>query len=402
MRKAVMYGAGNIGRGFIGALLSQSGYAVTFIDIVEDTVSRLHLEHCYSLRIVSSDGYEDTMIENVDAIHGNNCAAVTQAIAEADIMATAVGVNVLKFIIPNITAGLRRRFQTTQEPLNIIICENLMDADKMMGRMIKEHLTAGESAQFDRQVGLVEASIGRMVPVQTPEMRDGNPLRVCVEAYGYLPVDKESFKGEIPAIKNLVPYSPFGFYLRRKLYVHNMGHAICAYLGMYIGESFIYEAVDNPDILLIAKNAMLESLEALNAEYGSPAIDILHHIDDLLLRFTNRALGDTCARVGGDTTRKLSASDRLIGAAKLCLAHNVLPVHIAVGAAAAVHQHLLERELPQTEANANLILLEISELTGEDGLLNLILSMYQWLRQGTTPGQLRKAAQQMCARHSTI
>lgn len=38
------------------------------------------------------------------------------------------------------------------------------------------------------------------------------------------------------------------------------------------------------------------------------------HIDDLLYRFKNKALGDTIFRVGCDLTRKLSAEDRLAGA----------------------------------------------------------------------------------------
>jgi len=41
MKKAVMYGAGNIGRGFIGALLSQSGYEVTFVDVAQPVVAAL-------------------------------------------------------------------------------------------------------------------------------------------------------------------------------------------------------------------------------------------------------------------------------------------------------------------------------------------------------------------------
>ena len=40
--KAVMYGAGNIGRGFIGALFAQSGYQVSFVDVVEATVQALN------------------------------------------------------------------------------------------------------------------------------------------------------------------------------------------------------------------------------------------------------------------------------------------------------------------------------------------------------------------------
>ena len=92
---------------------------------------------------------------------------------------------------------------------------------------------------FDETVGLVEASIGRMVPVQTEEMKDGDPMRVSVEGYGFLPVDKAAFKGDIPSITNMVPFEPFDFYIKRKLYIHNMGHATCAYLGDLLGLEYI-------------------------------------------------------------------------------------------------------------------------------------------------------------------
>jgi len=306
MKQAVMYGGGNIGRGFIGALLSQSGYAVTFVDVAEPVVTALQENRTYPVRYVSNEGSTDVWIENVTAVNGNDTDAVAEAIAKSDIMATAVGVRILKFIVPNIVAGLRRRWAENRGPLNIIICENLMDANKILANMIKEQLTDDERAIFDESVGLVEASIGRMVPVQTEEMKDGNPLRVCVESYGFLPVDKAAFKGPIPEIKNMVPYEPFDFYLKRKLYIHNMGHATCAYLGDLLGHTYIYQSIDDPEIALITQNAMLESAQALAKQYNADLDPLLQHIRDLLGRFTNAALGDTCQRVGGDPARKLS------------------------------------------------------------------------------------------------
>ena len=222
MKKAVMYGGGNIGRGFIGALLSQSGYRVTFIDVAAPVVEHLQKNECYPIRYVFSGGHEDVLVENVTAVNGNDAEAASDAIANCDIMATAVGARILKFIVPNIVAGLRKRWAEGGKELNIIICENLMDANKVLEGMIKEQLTADECKLFDETVGLVEASIGRMVPVQTDEMKDGEPMRVCVESYGFLPVDKEAFKGEIPEIKNMVPFAPFDFYIKRKLYIHNI------------------------------------------------------------------------------------------------------------------------------------------------------------------------------------
>lgn len=125
-----MYGGGNIGRGFIGATLSQSGYEVTFIDVAEPVVKALQEKHQYPVRYVSSEGYEDIMIEHVTAVNGNDQEAASEAIANCDIMATAVGARILKFIVPNIVAGLRKRWARTDAPLNIIICENLNDAIK--------------------------------------------------------------------------------------------------------------------------------------------------------------------------------------------------------------------------------------------------------------------------------
>ncbi len=389
---AVMYGGGNIGRGFIGALLSQSGYRVTFIDVAAPVVEHLQQKGCYPIRYVYSGGHEDVLIENVTAVNGNDAEASSDAIANCDIMATAVGARILKFIVPNIVAGLRKRWVMGERPLNIIICENLMDANLVLEGMLKEQLSDAEKAIFDRTVGLVEASIGRMVPVQTEEMKDGEPMRVCVERYGFLPTDKAAFKGEVPEIKNMVPFAPFDFYIKRKLYVHNMGHATCAYLGDILGLQYIYQSIDVADVRILVQNAMLESAQALSKKYGVAMEDIYLHITDLLNRFANAALGDTCARVGGDPARKLSPEDRLIGSAKLALDMGITPAYIAVGAAAGLHRYIREADLPQDKESAVKVLQEVSCLEESNPLAMQILSAYEKILAGASVTELRNLA----------
>ena len=390
MKQAVMYGGGNIGRGFIGALLSQSGYGVTFIDVAAPVVDTLRDKGTYPVRYVSSEGYEDVWVKNVTAVNGNDLPEVAQTIANCDIMATAVGARILKFIVPNIVAGLRLRWQLGKGPLNIIICENLMDANKVLEGMLKEQLTDEEQTLFDETVGLVEASIGRMVPVQTEEMKDGEPLRVCVERYGFLPVDKAAFKGEIPEIPNMIPYEPFDFYIKRKLYVHNMGHATCAYLGDLLGHEYIWQSIAVPEIRLLVHNAMLESAMALSKKYGASLSDIQQHIADLLHRFTNMALKDTCQRVGGDPARKLSPEDRLIGSAKLALEQGITPAYIAVGAAAGLKRYLAEAEDKTLTPEA--VLETVSGLNADAPLAQMILNHYRAIAGGCTVTDLLKAA----------
>ena len=333
-KKLVQYGAGNIGRGFIGELFARSGYEVVYIDVQEQVVDKLNKDRAYPVRYVSDEGYNEIVISGVRAINGMDAGAVAEEIATADVVATAVGVNVLPRIIDPIVAGLKQRLASgNHNPLNIIICENLLDADVFMRNLVAERLSNSETAILEN-TGFVEASIGRMVPVMTEEMQEGNILRVCVEKYAELPVDGDAIKGEIPHVHGLIPASPFSYYIRRKLFIHNMGHALCAYLGSLYGHEFIAEAIRDPHIRIITKSAMSQAARALAKEYGIDYSLLQDHIKDLIFRFHNRALADTTERVGRDPLRKLAMTDRLAGAALYCMSHGLPMGYISVGIAA--------------------------------------------------------------------
>jgi mannitol-1-phosphate 5-dehydrogenase len=336
VKKAVMYGAGNIGRGFIGKVFSESGYEVCFLDIDKRIINAFNKDREYDVKIVA-DGFERLdKVKNVYAVDANTEDAVTE-IAECDIMATAVGVNVLPYIVDNIAKGIKRRMACGKGPLDIILAENQLDVDIMMRQMIYEKLNQAEQEWADQNLGLVEASIGRMVPPLTEQEREKSPLLIAVEPYSELPVDSLGFKGPIPELVGLKPFTPFSFYIKRKLFLHNMGHAICAYLGWQKQVEYISEAIRDQAILNKVKAAMTLTVQALSREYPQiPVDEIEANKDDLLQRFRNRALKDTISRVGNDPLRKLRKDDRLIGAALYCLESGIQPDEIVEGIAAAL------------------------------------------------------------------
>ncbi len=314
MKKAVMFGAGNIGRGFIGQVFSNSGYEVVFLDVIPSVIYELNRRGEYIVRVVSNDGNTDMKVHNVRAVLSTSQEASAE-IASADIMATAVGVNVLSKIAPVIAKGISLRKAESGRPLDIILAENQLEADRIMRGYIYGYLNETERLWADANIGLVEASIGRMVPRMTEEQKKEDSLLICVEGYSILPVDSDAFKSGVPALKGLVPFSPFGFYIKRKLFLHNMGHALLAYLGNLKGYEFIWQAAEDTELYELAEHAMLGVADALHAEYDVPIEEITDNVYDLLTRFKNRALGDTVERVGADPLRKLRRDDRLVGAA---------------------------------------------------------------------------------------
>lgn len=382
--KAVIFGAGNIGRGFIGALFSTAGLEVTFIDVMKPIVERMNADHCYPLHIV---GEEEKVIEikNVSAVDGNDKEAAVEAIVDCDIAATCVGAKALKYIIPNLSAGVKARREAGKTPLNLLICENLMDADKYLRELLSEVLSEEELDD----IGLIETSVGRMVPVMKAGEGE-NPLKIAVEEYGVLPVDRDAFKGEVPEIKNMVPFSPFHYYIERKLFIHNMGHAICAYMGTINGCEYIYESISDPAVRLLVHNAMLESAEALSTKYSVPVKPLLNHCSDLIRRFGNKALGDTCARVGNDIPRKLATSDRLTGAATQVLETGSFPVYICTGSAAALYCYVKENNVADSEVPDTLT--SLTGLAADNEITKCTLEMYEYFKAGKTAFEILKAA----------
>ena len=336
MKRAVVYGAGKIGRAFVGRKLVDSGYDVCFMDYVQPLVDALNARGGYTVRVASEAGDRDIAVVGIHALNSLTEAAV-EAIAGCDVMATAVGANSLPEIAPVIAKGAALRMARGGGCLNVLLCENQMAADELMHRHVYAALTPAQQAWADGHLGLVAACIGCTVPVPTPEMKAEDPLLLCMDPYRDLPVDKTDIKGECPEIDGLIPFEPFEFYIKRKLFIHNGGHALCAYMGWPRGYETVADAMEDDEIARAVAAHMRACAAALIARFGEGVRqDVEANVADLLRRFRSRALHDTLDRVGADPVRKLRRSDRLVGAALFALENGVDPAPTLAGIAAAL------------------------------------------------------------------
>ncbi len=380
MKKTVQFGAGSIGRGFLAQLFTQSGYRVVFAEVDPVIIENLNSRGSYTLSIVG-DNPRDILIENVSAVNARDAAKVASEISDADIMATAVGANILPVIAPLIASGIAKRAESGAGAVDIIICENLLHAGAALKSLVKEQLGNEHHGYLDSSVGFVETVVSRMIPVLTDEMRRQDPLLVKAEEYAVLPADMKAFKGGIPSVRGLLPTENFAAFEERKLFIHNLGHAVCAYRGAEKNLTYIWEAVADSEINALARNSLEESSAALIKKHGFTRKEMREHIEDLLKRFANRDLGDTVGRVARDPVRKLGPNDRLTGAALNCLREGVPPENIvktivsALGYRNPDDEGSLELEKMIRQKGVEHVLDEICGLKNEQELKGMINSL---------------------------
>ncbi|WP_411842695.1 mannitol-1-phosphate 5-dehydrogenase [Salinicoccus sp. HZC-1] len=366
--KAVHFGAGNIGRGFIGKVLHDNGYDVIFADVNAEIIDALNTERGYTVRIAEENGasYDITGVSGINT--AANPEKLEQAILEADIITTAVGVNILPIIAKSITPHLSKRLEDAR-PLNIIACENAVLATNTL----KEAITKETGDLAGSNIGFPNSAVDRIVPIQTNE----RILDVKVEPFYEWVIEESQWAGDNKLegpnyVNDLMPY------IERKLFTVNTGHAAIAYYGKTLGYDTVSEAMTDSKVQNFLNDVLAETLDYITTVYDFTAEEQNDYIDKIIKRFVNPHLSDDLNRVGRGVLRKLSPNDRIIK--PLVHLHNEGKNHEALSKLVAYAVQFDNAEDPE-QVEMNTVISEkgiegfLSEHSGlEDSLIQEVIS----------------------------
>ena len=306
MPTAVHFGAGNIGRGFIGLLLHEAGYDVVFSDVNATLIGMLNSTPSYRVIEAGSGGVEKTVTgyRGIDSsAHPDDLVA---AIASADVVTTAVGPNVLRFVAPAIAQGILAR-PVSAGPLAVMACENALGATALLRDEVLTHAAAEEVAV---RAVFANTAVDRIVPEQHS---DG--LDVLVEPYCEWAVESTPFGVEVPDIPGAHFVPDLAPYIERKLFTVNTGHAATAYHGRLAGHATIAAALGDAAVRSSVEAVLGETAAYLVATHGFAPAEQQAYLEKTLERFSNPAIDDSVDRVGRQPLRKLSRHERFVGPA---------------------------------------------------------------------------------------
>ncbi|WP_028550756.1 mannitol-1-phosphate 5-dehydrogenase [Paenibacillus sp. UNC451MF] len=329
--KAVHIGAGNIGRGFIGLLLSRAGYEVCFVDVNEPLVSLLQQNGAYTVTLANSI-HDTTLVKGISAINGQNLDQVAEAIASSELVTTAVGLALLDKVSLGIAKGIEKRLSESSNPLQIIACENTIDGSSQLKDFVYKHLNAEIRSRADQWVSFPNAAVDRIVPFQHHD----DPLMVIVEPFYEWLVDRSGMlpgAREIAGVRYVNRLEP---YLQRKLFTVNTGHCCIAYLGYLSGHETILESMENPSISQQVQHILEESGSILIRKHAFDPSEHSQYIRKIIDRFRNPYLSDEVVRVARSPIRKLSPNDRLVRPAMQGFELGIEPRYLTLAMAAAL------------------------------------------------------------------
>ncbi len=297
--RAVIIGAGNIGRGLVGEVLHDSGYRLTFVDVSADVVEFLARERGYAIESATSR----RRIPVEAAIVAGDTAAVDGALAEADVIATSVGASALESVAGPIASGLRH---SSMPSVNVVACENLHPNSAALRDHVERHVEVGALGG----VAFPNCVVDRIAP------GDPGAHTVRVEAGFEFVVDAGAWVGDLPDPSPIVFSHRLDDYKLRKLWMVNGLHALVAWLAVDGGYEFVHEAMVDPAIRQLVESAsqgVAAAIEDRCEEFDAAALE--EYRTRTLARFGNDELPDLAVRVSRNPLVKLGPADRIVPAA---------------------------------------------------------------------------------------
>ncbi|AYW46400.1 mannitol-1-phosphate 5-dehydrogenase [Tetragenococcus koreensis] len=307
--KATHFGAGNIGRGFIGEILYQNGFSIDFVDINETIIDALKERNSYEIELAAAEK-KHIKVEQVTGINNQkDPEAVIASVATSDIVTTAIGPNILPFIAELIAKGIqKRRLEGNDTPLDVIACENMIGGSQFLLNKVREFLNEEDLSYVDDFIGFPNAAVDRIVPMQQHE----DPLFVSVEPFCEWLVDDTQSKAKQIRLDNVGYVSDLTPYIERKLFSVNTGHATTAYTGNYYRYTTIGEAIADDKVLNQLKAVLQETGDLLIAKWDFARSQHEQYIQKIIERFKNPYISDDVSRVARTPIRKLGYDERFI------------------------------------------------------------------------------------------
>lgn len=307
--RATHFGAGNIGRGFIGEILAKNGFSIDFVDINATIIDALNERKEYTIEL-ADENKEQIHVENVDGLNNQtNPEAVVASVAAADIVTTAIGPNVLPFIAELIAKGIqKRKAENNTAPLDVIACENMIGGSQFLFKKVREYLTDSDLEYVEAYVGFPNAAVDRIVPIQHHE----DPLFVSVEPFSEWVVDQTQCKNKELQLSDVTYVEDLEPYIERKLFSVNTGHATVAYTGANAGYKTIDEAIGHQEVLDQLRAVLAETGSLLIAKWGFDQEQHQAYINKIVGRFENPHISDSIDRVARTPIRKLGYDERFI------------------------------------------------------------------------------------------
>lgn len=335
--RVLIWGAGKIGRGFLGELFFKENYQITFIDQSKPLVDMLNKNGSYHVILArKNNDVEEVSINQFKALTTDQKSNIQDEINRSRILAISVFPKDYEVVTDQLREFLiKRRSLLGETPMNILLCTNLVHAGPIFKKHLIQELEEKMKGYFERNIGIVETLVIRICPDPVNETIKNDPLAVLTNGYPKLPVDRNGFKGEIPSLNFLRLVKDMRAEEIRKIYTYNMFHAVLSYLGQMRGYKYLVECLADMEIKKVAMGALNEVSLALQKEYSFSNQEMNTWINDVIDQTNNPVVNDTVFRSAADPLRKLQMNDRLVGPALLCIKNGIKTDYLstAIGAA---------------------------------------------------------------------